>query len=195
MCQKHLQKYVRSNAVLASIPCGGLDDLLELDFTGCNNVQLVGVDIDIDALRLAESNALAAGLHNCVALKQADAWQLDVQQQYDVLTTKGLVCYEPNLKKVSQLHQQFYQALKPGGVYIADLWLQEADRLKPLTSQEAKDWEKYNIIMERIVSVRFTRGVSRKQLQEILENAGFVNVTFDTEPKGLLAVVTAIKPD
>ncbi|MEM7588897.1 MAG: class I SAM-dependent methyltransferase, partial [Myxococcota bacterium] len=139
-CRQMLQKHVRSGATLASVPCGALDDLLELDFTQCHNVSLVGVDVDADALRLAQDNAREYGLSKQVQLKQADAWNLGVRGEWDVLTSKGLAGYEPDPKRLLQLYQQFYQALKPQGVLVTNVWLPRNESLKSKTSLNSKQW-------------------------------------------------------
>lgn len=59
--QEQLQKHNRDDIILASIPCGLMDDLLILDYSLTQNVHLVGIDLDDDSLESTQGNAL---MHN-----------------------------------------------------------------------------------------------------------------------------------
>jgi SAM-dependent methyltransferase len=113
-----IQLYVQEGAVLASLPCGLMRDLLGLNFGGIQNIRLVGLDLDIKSLQAAEKLAADYGLSESVEFHQVNAWQQPFVEEFNLLTSNGLNVYEPDDRKVIDLYRQFYRALKPGGVLV-----------------------------------------------------------------------------
>jgi ubiquinone/menaquinone biosynthesis C-methylase UbiE len=117
--QKSLQHYLKSNSVMASIPCGVMDDLLGLDYTNVKNVKLIGIDLDQKALDLAEENKKKHHLSGVeVVFSKEDAWKLSATNEYDLITSSGLNIYEPDIDQIIALYARFCKALKPGGILI-----------------------------------------------------------------------------
>lgn len=195
-CRQKLQEQVSDYTTLASVPCGAFDDLLELDDTNHRNVCLVGMDIDPDALCLAQDNIHVYGMSGQAQLKQADAWDLGVRNQWNVLTSKGLAGYEPDPKRLLQLYQEFYRALKPEGIFITNLWLPPAERLRPqvpFTSKQQHDLKLLDVLMRHVLQMKWN-SLSQRGLQELLQQAGFVDMDFLPGTSGLCMLVTAKKP-
>lgn len=110
-----LQKHLKSNMNLASIPCGLMDDLLRLDFSNVENIKLIGIDLDEHSLTLAHENAANLGKNVMTSFLKKDAWNLNIQERYDVLTSNGLNIYEPDDQKVVALYRQFLFLYSPLG--------------------------------------------------------------------------------
>ena len=115
---KAIQRHVKPGAVLASIPCGLMRDLLGRNLANAANIRLVGVDIDSDSLVQAAQLAGACGLSSIVTFSRSDAWTLDQREAFDVISSNGLNIYEPDDDRVIWLYRGFHNALKPGGVLI-----------------------------------------------------------------------------
>lgn len=113
-----IQQQVWPGAVLASIPCGLMRDLLGRDLADAVGIRLVGIDIDADSLRQATALAEDRGLDSVTSVVQQDAWALDVQHAFDVICSNGLNIYEPDDNRVVMLYSGFHAALKPGGVLV-----------------------------------------------------------------------------
>jgi len=113
--KKEIQKRAYEGCALASIPCGLMGDLLELDFSPLTHFTLHGIDLDPDSLFAAKMLAEKKGLsHHCQFL-QEDAWDLKIQEQFTLIASNGLAFYEPDDKKVIELYRKFHQALKKEG--------------------------------------------------------------------------------
>lgn len=112
--QKILQNRLENGMKIISIPCGIMDDLLTLDYGEIKEIHLTGVDLDATSLELAQKNAKKNNLIN-VDLLQQDAWNLNICEEYDILTSNGLNIYEPDDSKVINLYEQFNKILKTGG--------------------------------------------------------------------------------
>ncbi|MEM7402878.1 MAG: class I SAM-dependent methyltransferase [Myxococcota bacterium] len=192
-CREQLQQHVCDGATLASVPCGALDDLLELNFANCRNISLIGVDVDPDALRLAQENVQAYGLSKSVKLLQADAWNMHVNGEWDVLTSKGLAGYEPDPKRLLQLYQQFYQALKPQGILITNLWVPRENWPTSNTSLSAKqryDLQLFEVLTRHILQVRWSY-TTQEKVHQLLQQAGFTDICFQPSSSGICIFTTA----
>ncbi|MCG7887102.1 MAG: class I SAM-dependent methyltransferase [Candidatus Thiodiazotropha taylori] len=116
--QQVLQNLLRDNLSMASLPCGAMEDLLGLDFKNFSAVNLVGIDLDEESLKWAEQNAQDKGLQQIVKFIKADAWNLGINKEYDVLTSNGLNVYETDPQRLIELYEQYHQALKRGGTLV-----------------------------------------------------------------------------
>lgn len=106
---------VRDGAVLASVPCGLMDDLLQQDYRDTTGVRLIGVDIDPESVDLARENAAERGLAELCEFHVGDAWRLDLDAEADLLTSNGLNMYESDPERLVELYRNFARALRPGG--------------------------------------------------------------------------------
>ena len=136
--QNEIQKRLSDNMVLASIPCGLMDDLLTINYNFFSNISLVGIDLDRSSLKLAKENAKKYGI-DCVHFLQKDAWRLDTNNQFDMLVSNGLNIYEPDTKRLINLYNQYFQAIKPGGILITSFVT------PPPTVSSESPWKNVNI--------------------------------------------------
>lgn len=178
--QKLLAENIQDNMIATSIPCGVMDDLLTLNLSKLSNIKLVGIDLDKDAIQGAKQTAKKYHLEKQTSFIQSDAWQINQNKQFDIITSNGLNFYESNDKKVVELYKQFYFALKKGGKLIASFLTPP-----PSLSQESPwDMEKINpedlrlqkVIFSYILSVRFQAHRTEKQTIDQLTEAGFENI-------------------
>lgn len=113
-----IQKYIKEGSSLASVPCGVMGDLLDLDYSHVATFDLHGIDLDPEALAQAATYAQEKGLcHNCHFLER-DAWELGLTAEFDLLSSNGLAIYEPKDSRVVELYREFHKALKPGGILV-----------------------------------------------------------------------------
>ena len=117
--QDQLQKYLKNDIKMASIPCGLMDDLLSLDYSHIANAELTGIDLDGESLDLAQRNA--KNIHNDaiqIAFHQRNAWDLNIIDKFNIIASNGLNIYEPDESKVIALYHEFWKALTTGGILI-----------------------------------------------------------------------------
>jgi SAM-dependent methyltransferase len=193
--QQVTQQRLRSNMKLASIPSGLLDDLLGLDYTNMENIELVGIDLDEDSLDLGEKNIQNYHPNAVVSFAKKDAWNLGVTETYDLITSNGLNFYEPDDQKVEKLYQEFYQALRPGGSLITSFLT------PPPGSPVPSFWKNFNprdalkqkAIMVDILQARVSAFRTEETTYRQLQSAGFKNMEFIYDSRNIFPTVVAQK--
>ncbi len=191
------QQAVREGSVLACIPCGWMGELLHLDYSAVKNFRLVGIDIDEDSLNGALALAKSLKLEQNIELLQKDAWDLSLNNEFDLISSNGLNIYEPDKDKVSELYRQFYLALKSGGrlvtSFLTDL---------PFNSEKSEwDMTKINpeaallqrIIYSDILTPKWANYYTFSEMHEQLALVGFKSVSFIPDQARMFPTVVAIK--
>jgi SAM-dependent methyltransferase len=183
--KQQLQKYVKNNFTLASIPCGLMDDLLSLNYSDTANMQLVGIDLDLKSLQFANNNAKKYHNENVMNITffQKDAWDLNTLEEYDIITSNGLNIYERDEQKVINLYREFYKAIKPGGILITSF-------LTPPTSQDST-WKNYStedMLIQKAIFCDILQATwqvfrTEEQTRRQLEQAGFrvIDIIYDLQ--------------
>ena len=191
------QKAVKEGAVLACVPSGLLGELLYLNFSDINSIKLVGLDFDKHALTEARLLAEKQGLSQFIDLRQGDAWQMNIENEFDLLSSNGLNIYEPDSEKVIALYQQFYNALKPGGKLVTSFlthtpvsggeceWLM--DKLNPADALLQR------IIFSDVIGTKWQCYCSTAETKAQLESVGFRDVHFIYDQARIFPTVVAIK--
>ncbi len=193
--QQQLQKRVCDDVKLASLPCGLMSDLLTLDYANCNNFSLIGIDIDSQSLQLAQEQAKQRGLYNHVSLFELDAWELNLTEQVDVITSNGLNIYEPSRERCIELYQRFFENLKPGGVLITSfLTYPIGPKIEwDLSKVNMKDAMRQKLILGDIVNASWQSFCSSEEVITQLEEAGFENIEIYWDRAKIFPTVVAHK--
>ncbi|MBS0605574.1 MAG: class I SAM-dependent methyltransferase [Parachlamydiales bacterium] len=195
--QREMQKRVKDGCVFASVPCGLMADLIDLDFSAARNVRLVGIDLDAHALRDAERYACTKRIAGSLDLRLADAWELNCHEEFDLLTSNGLNIYEPSDQKVILLFKQFFDALKPGGVLIASyMSFPPIPGMKTewnLSAVNGKDALLQKIILVDILKAKLQAYRSRQTMEQILNASGFDTFEIIEDRAGIFPVIVAKK--
>ncbi|MEW6542770.1 MAG: class I SAM-dependent methyltransferase [Nitrospirota bacterium] len=200
--QRHTQPLLRDGAVLASLPCGRMRDLLALDFGRLTTgARLVGIDKDPEALKGAQAFAdlLSAGRppHVVVELREGDALapgfsKPPVREEFDLLTSSGLNIYLTN-EQCERFYRHVYGALKPGGVFVTG-------HVVPHTEYV---WRRINLTHWRLQAVVLTVLVGalweslvkpREVVKGQLEAAGFRDVQTVPDTQGIFPTFVSKKP-
>lgn len=194
-----IQQYVKEGAVMASLPCGLMRDLLSLDFTGIENFQLVGMDLDLRSLALAEKLAEDYGLSKRVAFYQTDAWQQPFPEKFTLLTSNGLNVYEPDDRKVIELYRQLFQALVSGGILVTSSISPPPD-VDPnsdwdLSCIEPDALKLQKILFSDILQFNFAGLRSAAKTKEQLESVGFEKIETIWDDARIFPTIVAHKPD
>ncbi|RKO82529.1 SAM-dependent methyltransferase [Pectobacterium parmentieri] len=194
--QRLLQELLRPNAVMVSVPCGVMADLLLLDYTRHRDVKLIGIDLDKQALEEAYKLASQQGLESQISLVLADAWTIDLAEQADVITSNGLNVYEPDDDKVTELYRVFFSGLKPGGTLITSFMTPPPTQSQdsPWVNADPKLLALQYVLFSRIIGATWTAFRTHKQTQSQLERAGFTDIQFINDHMHMYPTVIANKP-
>ena len=196
--RRAIQPYVKENAVLASLPCGLMRDLLGLNFTDIEHIRLVGLDLDIKSLQGAEKLAADYGLSEFVEFHQVDAWHQSFVEEFTLLTSNGLNVYEPDDHKVLDLYRGFFRALKPGGILVTSCIT------PPPVFDKHSEWDLsqidseglllQQIIFAHILGFNFQGLRSSVTTRTQLKLAGFQNIQVTWDRAGVFPTLVAKKP-
>ncbi|PWT80985.1 MAG: SAM-dependent methyltransferase [Acidobacteria bacterium] len=196
--RRELQARLKPGFVLASVPCGWMGDLLLLDYKSCSNVRLLGLDLDKNALDGAYKLANEHSLARQVELRHADAWEMDLNAEVDILTSNGLNIYEPDNERVVSLYLKFFDALRPGGQLVTSFLT------PPPTLSNESPWDMnavtptllalQQLLFVHIVEVKWSSFRTHSQTREQLERVGFRDVTFVNDRACMFPTVIAKKP-
>ena len=196
--KKELQKRVSEDIVLASIPCGMMTDLIELDFSKISNFKLVGIDTDTHAIELGQKLTEKSAISKNCEFLQRDAWNLNISDCFDVLTSNGLSIYEPCDERVIYLYREFFKALKPGGSLIASFLT------PPPIPGQLSEWNlakinKADALMQKIIfndilGCKWQNFRASEKVKNQLETAGFTSIEFLHDEASIFPTVIAQKP-
>lgn len=191
------QEKVSDNATLACIPCGMMGELLYLNFHAINTIQLIGIDYDADTLNDAKQLAEKKELSQFTKFIKSNAWDLEYQNKFDLISSNGLNIYESDDDKVTELYQRFHAALKPNGKLVTSFLTFPP----PLTEQCEWDMSNINkkdlllqqIIFIDIIQAKFRNYRSTEQTREQLQTAGFNDIQFIYDKAKMFPTVVAVK--
>jgi len=179
--QRVLQANLKEGVKLLSAPCGLMDDLLGLNYYGLNDFSLTGIDIDQDSIDYAKQNAKQNGFEKSCQFVTANAWSLNDNEKYDVITSNGLNIYEPDDAKVTDLYKRFHGALKTGGQLISSfITPPSSDKNSWDKSQiNSADLRMQKVIFSEILRIRWQEAYrTEKQNTQLLNKAGFQNIRY-----------------
>ena len=191
------QEQVKDNAVLACIPCGMMGELLYLDYSQVKNIKLVGIDYDSGTFEDAKFLAKQKTLDSYVEFQQADAWQLQQRDAFDLISSNGLNIYEPSDDKIAALFNQYYLALKPNGKLVTSFLTFPPTLVEncewDLTKVNKDDLMKQRILFIDVMSAKFQCYSSSKFIRYQLESVGFKDIEIKYDEARIFPTVIAWK--
>jgi SAM-dependent methyltransferase len=194
-----LQNLVKEEITMASIPCGFMRDLLQLDYSKAKNFKLIGIDLDSDSISQAKSLAKEFELLSKCEFKQLDAWSLNDKEQADVISSNGLNIYEPNEDRNIELFKNFHSYLKPGGTLITSFLT------PPPTQDKNSEWDMSKIdeealLMQKkiymvVLEVKFNCYCSSDSMKAQMKKAGFDKTEIFYDKASIFPTIVASKKD
>ena len=201
--QKLAQEYINKKAPelenfsALSLPCGLMDDLLNLDYSALKDFNLHGIDIDPESIKLAKENAEKKKLLEKVKLSIEDAFTIKYENQFDLLMSNGLNIYIQDDIKHNKLFNRFYKALKPGGLLISSFLSPP-----PILSDESP-WDlnaigseninlQYKLFAE-ILEAKWQVYKTEKEMQLMLRRYHFKAIKFFYDKNNIFPTLIAYK--
>jgi SAM-dependent methyltransferase len=192
-----IQKMLHNDMTVASIPCGFMNDLLRLDFGHVKNVKLVGVDLDPRAIEYAKENAERFKKDDVCVFHMRDAWMLELENEFDLLTSGGLNMYVKNEPDLISLYANFYKAVKTGGCLIVTSNTPPMDDKGELfwnvSQEEFAQMPMQGLIFGDVVNVRQGVFCTETQIINQLKSVGFKDVTVDYDSRNMFLSFIARK--
>lgn len=194
---KENQKSVKNNAKLACIPCGMMGELFYLDFNNIENISLRGLDFDVHTLEDAKKLAKKRDLLKWGQFEHGDAWSMNIEDQFDLISSNGLNIYEPDDERVTKLYDKFYKALKVGGKLVTS-FLTPPPNLSDtcewnMSKVSIEDLNKQKIIFSDILQVKWQCYRKTEQTREQLISVGFSDICFYPDKVNIFPTVVAFK--
>jgi len=195
--KSQIKRHIHEGCSFASIPCGVMGEFLDLDYKNLIDFSLSGIDIDPETLAQAKEYAEKKKLSSHCHFFEKDAWALNLNNKFDLITSSGLSIYEPDDQKVVQLYVQFYNALKPNGVLI-ESFLTPPPFPGHVTEWLPSEFNPQDALMQKIVFMDVldakwqayrTAETVKKQLQE----AGFKEIVILYDKAHVFPTVVAKK--
>ncbi len=190
-----LESNLRDNVSIASIPCGIMDDLLRLDTKKFKNIKFTGIDLDEESLLMAEDKAKDNPNVECQFFKK-DAWNLGLNNQFDIIASNGLNIYQPDNEQVLNLYKNFYAALKEGGKLLTSFLTPP-----PLATNDSswKNYDPKNLLKQKailgsVIGVKWQQIYrTHEQTLDQLKKAGFSDAHIVNDDMRMFPTVIAIK--
>jgi cyclopropane fatty-acyl-phospholipid synthase-like methyltransferase len=196
--RQEVQARLEPGFALASVPCGWMGDLLLLDYERSPDVRLLGLDLDQNALDGAQKFANQRGLAQQVELRHANAWEMDLNAEVDILTSNGLNIYESDNERVVSLYLKFFNALRPGGQLVTSFLM------PPPGLSDESPWDVnavthnalalQHLLFVQIVEVKWSSFRTHSETRAQLERVGSRYVTFLNDRGRMFPTVIAGKP-
>lgn len=196
--KEEIQKRLQDGVSLASVPCGLMADLLDLDFTNALNVSLTGIDLDAESIKFAKEYAKSKKLQSHCEFSQSDAWNLKRYAEFDLIASNGLSIYVPDDEKVIELYKEFFKALKPGG-YLVTSFLTPPPAPGSETEWKLSAVNKQDALMQKIVfgdilECKWQVYRSEKTVVSQLKKAGFNTIKILYDNAHIFPTIIAKKP-
>ena len=193
--QRETQKRLKPRMIIASVPCGTMDDLLRLDYSSAPGCALVGIDVDTGSTELAKNNALSLDIEN-VSFETKDAFAMGDKNRFDILSSNGLNIYEHDDERQLLLYKGFHTALKPGGVLVTSFLTPP-----PMMTSEKSPWEgfvpadamKQKIVFADVIGAKWQVFKTEDQIRAQLVKAGFSKIEIIYDRQKMFPTVIATK--
>lgn len=173
------QPLLKPGMALASIPCGLLDDLLTLDYSGLDGITITGVDLDPDSLEQAGRNQRHQQPAARVTFEQRDAWSLNAPDRWDLITSNGLNIYVEDDAQCVALYRSLATSLRPGG-HLLISFITPPGEWRP---HDAADLALQRLILAEVVQARWQCLRSEALTRAQLAAAGLhtLSVVYDSQ--------------
>ncbi len=196
--QSLLMKHIQSNSVVCSLPCGMMADLLTLNLSGeIAEVRFVGIDLDKAVFDLAKGLAAQLNVRTHCEFFQKDAWDLGIENEFDVIASNGLNIYEKDDSKVVTFYKGMYRALKANGYLICSALT------PPPTIESECEWDieqinkddliTFTTIFKTILRATWFNFRSSAKTCDQLKEAGFDNIEIHWDKQKMFPTFLARK--
>ena len=192
-----VQQNLKDGIVIASIPCGVMTNVLTLDYSSIKEMRLVGIDLDFEALVYANQLAEDMKLGHEIEFFQFDAWKIDSESEYDIISSHGLNLYLDQESELIELYERLNRSLKSGGLLISSFLTpspnRSADSPWIMSEINEKDLHLQKVMVSDVARVKWRHYYTFDQVASQLKNAGFTSVEFLPDKARMRPTIVAQK--
>jgi hypothetical protein len=190
-----IEKRLKDGMTLASIPCGLMSGVFEAQKQKKLDILNVGIDLDEQMMKITRQNSRGIIPADKLNFIKRDAWDLQIQDQYDLLISNGLNIYECDYDRVKSLYRNFYEALKKEGVMLTSF-------LTPppigsmdcnMRNSNSSDLRLQDVIFNDIVDVKWKAFMTEFEMTSLLESIGFDIIDIIYDSQRMFPTISAIK--
>jgi cyclopropane fatty-acyl-phospholipid synthase-like methyltransferase len=197
--QMLLAKHIQSNSTVCSIPCGTMADLLTLKLgDAVTEVRFVGIDLDTAAFELAKDLAKQMKSRSHCEFFKKDAWNLEIKNEFDVITTNGLNIYEKEDSRVVALYRGLFDALKSNGKLICSALtyppIPDVESEWELSKIDSHDLQTASTLFKIILEATWANFRTSQKTCSQLQEAGFEDVEIHWDSRKIFPTFSARKP-
>ena len=189
VCQSLLKKLIiKDEMKVCSLPCGLMDDLLTLNLSKETNVKFVGIDIDQNSTIGAFENAKKLNLDQKCIFYTMDAWKIEFENEFDILTSNGLIQYVKDPNDVIKFYRLVYDSLKIPGFFIISSY--KVPNILDVSNKSLNDLQIFN---KEILQAKFSYFPSAEEIIGDLKFIGFDEFEVFYDEMKMCPTILAIK--
>ena len=198
--QRH-QIFKRENQImllngkhLASIPSGLMSELLDLDYSKVDYINLSAIDIDAQAFNYLKQKYKNFDTKVKVETICIDALSFVREEAFDLISSNGLTIYMKNDNELQHLFNNFFVSLKPGGKLVTSFLTCPSGENSEHKAIEANEFDKLaTAVFADILQVKWNCYRTTVQMKKLLENSGFTNIEVYGDDNYIFPTITAFK--
>ncbi len=195
--QQIIQQNLKNGIVIASIPCGVMANVLTIDYSSIKEMRLIGIDLDFEALVYANQLAEDMKLGHEIEFSQYDAWKIDTNSEYDIISSHGLNLYLDHESELIELYERLNRSLKNGGLLISSFLppspSRSADSPWVMAEINEEDLRLQKIMISDVARVKWRHYYTYDQVANQMKHAGFKSVEFIPDKACMRPTVVAQK--
>lgn len=195
--KNEIQQRFKNGVCFASLPCGLMYDLLSIETDLVTNFKLVGIDLDANSIEQARAISLVKNLNHFCEFYHIDAWQMEFQNEFDLLASNGLNIYEKDDARVVTFYEKCFKSLKKNGVFVVSTItpspIESTDSTWKVDKINQEDLLLQKIFFVDIIEAGFQARRSVKQTQAQLTQAGFSSFKILPDTRGMFVTFVAQK--
>lgn len=191
------QNHLKEAYVIASIPCGHMRDLFELDFSKIRNYKLVGIDIDRKVVEEASILAKNYGLQAKVEFYCYDALNLPFSNEFDIVSSCGLNIYLQNSFQIHLLYKNFFISLKEHGMALIHFFKPPPFVSSTSSWKFERNEDKTTLfdsfLLQNILELPLSAYINETEMIKDMQHVGFEDIIINSDSFGVAGIAIAKK--
>lgn len=196
--RSQLQKYIKINTQMASVPSGDMHDLLNLNLDGVFNVHMVGIDDNKTNLKFAQDSYKRSNNFSAEFILSKNINELkdrDKKGNFDLIVSNSHDLSDLSSEKLEKLYKNFHDSLHDEGILITSFLTPPPSVSKKSTwkNYDKKDTLVQDVIFNDILASKKQFFQTEDDVRDLLNKSGFKIVEVIYDSQAMLPIVVAKK--